>query len=91
MTTKRARAKLTQVADGNGRDEEVSRVQPRPPLEADPAVGAAPPRANTLVSRLQRAEQLLRTLPATDARLRLLGIAVLRRDQALLDALIREV
>lgn len=63
--------------------EEQSRVRARPstsPYEE----GCAP----TLEQKLDRARELLSALAASDPRARLLGIAVLRRDESLLDGLL---
>jgi hypothetical protein len=41
--------------------------------------------------KLRRATELLRRLPMSDTRVRLLHAAVLRRDEALLDGVLREL
>ena len=43
-----------------------------------------------LASKIAQAERLLKTLPPTDDRVRLLGMALVRRDESLLDALLRD-
>jgi hypothetical protein len=46
------------------------------------------PRELRMESKLARAEQLLALLPANDARARLLQVAMLRQDEALLDGIL---
>lgn len=46
------------------------------------------PRDVRIEHKLQRAEELLASLPADDARGRLIQIALLRRDEALLDGIL---
>ena len=43
-----------------------------------------------LASKIAQAERLLKTLRPTDERARLLGMALVRRDESLLDALLRD-
>jgi hypothetical protein len=85
-------------------DDERSRVRPRAadtPAGEEPKVGPSePPRtrsspAPTLNERLehkvQTAMALLAKLPPNDPRARLLHVAVLRRDEALLDGVLSEL
>lgn len=79
-------------------------VRPRqgsaPELETDPGPStqrshSARPTSGSLVERLERkmrlAGELMRDLPATDSRVRLLYVAIMRRDEALLDGVLAEL
>jgi hypothetical protein len=85
-------------------DDEGSRVRPRgsdtPAGEAPKAGQSDPPRtrsapAPSLSERLEHkmrvAMALLEKLPANDPRARLLHVAVLRRDESLLDGVLSEL
>ena len=85
-------------------DDERSRVRPRTPdtpsgeerkagVSGPPASGSSP--APSLSQRLEHkvrlATALLEKLPANDPRARMLHVAVLRRDEALLDGVLSEL
>jgi len=53
-----------------------------------PAAGSLDDR---LARKMQRAGELMEGLPPTDARVRLLYVAIMRRDEALLDGLLSEL
>jgi hypothetical protein len=59
------------------------------------AVSSTRPAVGSLDDRLEKkvnlARALMKDLPATDARVRLLHVAVLRRDEALLDGVLAEL
>lgn len=65
-------------------NEREERSTVRPMLSVQPSDRAA------LASKIAQAERLLRTLPPTDDRARLLGMALVRRDESLIDALLRD-
>lgn len=84
-------------------DDERSRVRPRPDSAA-PAderkpessgakrpSGPAPNLTERLEQKVALATSLLAKLPANDPRARLLHVAVLRRDEALLDGVLSEL
>jgi hypothetical protein len=78
-------------------NDEGSRVRERSePLATMPPPGARKPDPNTsldqrLVRKLAEASALLARLEPQDARARLLHIAMLRRDEALLDGILVEL
>lgn len=77
----------------------------RPRQESSPELKASPPSKRThsstrpaagslddrLEKKMQLAGELMKGLPPTDARVRLLSVAVMRRDEALLDGLLAEL
>ncbi|HEV8247631.1 MAG TPA: hypothetical protein VGP93_17775 [Polyangiaceae bacterium] len=82
---------------GSPADED-SHVQRRSPSGETPALrqrfSSAPGELNSherLERKLRHAKQLLSELPAGDERARLLSVAVLRRDEALLDGVLAEL
>lgn len=65
-----------------------SRASKRSPSGPRPAAGSLDDR---LEKKLQLATELTKELPPTDARVRLLHVAVMRRDEALLDGVLAEL
>lgn len=53
-----------------------------------PAVGSLDDR---LEKKMRKAGELMRDLPSTDSRVRLLYVAIMRRDEALLDGVLAEL
>ncbi|RYZ08552.1 MAG: hypothetical protein EOO73_06760 [Myxococcales bacterium] len=60
----------------------------RPHSSTRPAVGSLDDR---LAKKMEVAGELMKGLPSTDARVRLLYVAIMRRDEALLDGLLAEL
>lgn len=60
----------------------------RSPSSTRPAAGSLDDR---LEKKMLKAGALMRDLPATDSRVRLLYVAVMRRDEALLDGVLAEL
>jgi len=85
-------------ADNGG---ERPRRQSSPELKAEPAPSTKRSHSSTrpalgslddrLEKKMRRAGELMRDLPATDSRVRLLYIAIMRRDEALLDGVLAEL
>jgi len=79
--------------NGRSRQESSSQLKASaPPRRSQsstrPAVGSLDDR---LEKKMQVAGELMKGLPPTDARVRLLYVAVMRRDEALLDGLLAEL
>jgi hypothetical protein len=78
-------------------DDEGSVIRPRDGAEsARPRQQTSPElRASSLDERLEQkvrlASALLRNMPPTDTRVRLLNIAIMRRDESLLDGVLAEL
>lgn len=84
------------------RDGEAS-VRPRQESSSGLRASAAPRRAHSstrpavgslddrLEKKMQRAGELMKDLSSRDARVRLLYVAIMRRDEALLDGLLAEL
>ncbi len=79
MATPRQRPSSPSSPDDESKVRQVS--QPPPP------VSAAGPRER-LEGKLRTARELLDRLPASDERARLLHVAIMRRDEALLDGVL---
>lgn len=65
-----------------------SRAPRRSPSSTRPASGSLDDR---LAKKMQIAGELMKDFPPTDARVRLLYVAIMRRDEALLDGLLAEL
>ena len=65
-----------------------SAVRERAPTGAPPSSGSAAAARTRLEAKLAHARALLASMPAVDDRARLLHIAVIRRDEALLDGVL---
>lgn len=84
------------------RDGEAS-VRPRQESSSELRASAPPRRSHSstrpaagslddrLAKKMQVAGELMKDLPPTDARVRLLYVAIMRRDEALLDGLLAEL
>lgn len=70
------------------RSSEASAGAKRSHSSTRPAVGSLDDR---LEKKMRAASELLKDLPATDARVRLLHVAIMRRDEALLDGVLAEL
>jgi hypothetical protein len=85
-------------ADNGGRRR---RLESSPELKADAAPptkrshSSTRPATGSLDDRLEKkmriAGELMRDLPSTDSRVRLLYVAIMRRDEALLDGVLAEL
>lgn len=84
----------------DGADSGRPRQGSSPELKTDPGPSTkrshcAQPASGSLADRLERkmrlAGELMRDLPSTDARVRLLYVAIMRRDEALLDGVLAEL
>jgi hypothetical protein len=60
----------------------------RPRQESSATLGS---RDDRIEQKLRLASALMRNLPATDTRVRLLNIAIMRRDESLLDGVLAEL
>lgn len=88
------------VADDHGRGSR-RRLASSPELKADAGPptkrshSATRPASGSLDDRLEKkmrlAGDLMRDLPSTDSRVRLLYVAIMRRDEALLDGVLAEL
>lgn len=85
------------VADGSGRPRQESssevKADTAPPTKRShsstrKATGSLDDR---LEKKMRVAAELMRDLPITDSRMRLLSVAVMRRDEALLDGVLAEL
>lgn len=88
---------------GAPRDDEASSVRPRQESAPELKTGvtskrshsATRPAAGSLDERLEQkmriAGELMKDLPPTDGRVRLLYVAIMRRDEALLDGVLAEL
>lgn len=70
------------------RDREAHANRTRSHSSTRPAVGSLDDR---LEKKMQRAGELVKDLPPTDSRVRLLHVAIMRRDEALLDGVLAEL
>lgn len=80
MATPRQRPATSSSPEDESKVRQVS--QPPPPLQS-----SASPRER-LEGKLRTARELLERLPASDERARLLHVAIMRRDEALLDGVL---
>ena len=72
-------------------DDERSAVRPRTPRPSQRPSVSEQLRGDRLERKVRLAIILQDTLPATDSRARLLRVAIVRRDEALLDGLLKEL
>jgi len=85
------------AGDGGARP----RHESSPGLKTDPAPSTKRSHSSTrpatgslddrLEKKMRRAGELMRDLPTTDSRVRLLYVAIMRRDEALLDGVLAEL
>ncbi len=68
--------------------DEGSAIRPRTPSARPSSPDVAAPRETRIARKIAEAEALLEATPANDPRRRLLQAASLRRDEALLDAIL---
>lgn len=80
---------------GSVRPRQTSSSELKPEATGKRSHSSTRPAAGSLDDRLEKkmlkAGALLRDLPATDSRVRLLYVAVMRRDEALLDGVLAEL
>jgi hypothetical protein len=80
------------VLDATSDEDERSEVRPRPPMAKSlTAAGYPAQRGERVAQKIQAVQALLAQLPTTDPRRRLVEVAVLRRDEVLLDGLLVEL
>jgi len=74
--------------DGSRVRERAASVPPRPASSLPPGSTSAGAPRDRLEQKLRRGRTLLATLPAGDDRARLLHVAIMRRDESLLDGIL---
>jgi hypothetical protein len=78
-------------------DDEGSVIRPRDgaesarPRQQSSSELRTPTRDDRLEQKVRLASALLRNMPSTDTRVRLLNIAIMRRDESLLDGVLAEL
>jgi hypothetical protein len=83
------------TASGRPRQESSPEVKPERAPSAKRSHSSTRPAEGSLDDRLEKkmrvAAELMRNLPSSDSRVRLLSIAIMRRDEALVDGVLAEL